>query len=75
MLLQGVDIQDVAQCHVSRCFLVEKSNNFLCRNMDFSSCNIFVYFPFYVPFAKVIGIFYKYKYSEKVVILRLVKKQ
>ena len=48
MLLQGVDIQDVAQCHVSRCFLVEKSNNFLWCNMDFPSCNIFVYFPFYV---------------------------
>ena len=51
MLLQGVDIQDVAQCHVSRCFLVEKSDNFLCRNMNFSSCNIFVCFPLYVTFA------------------------
>ncbi len=51
MLLQGVDIQDVAQCHVSRCFLVEKSNNFLCCNMNFSSCNIFVCFPLYVTFA------------------------
>ena len=65
MLLQGVDIQDVAQCHVSRCFLVEKSNNFLCCNMNFSSCNIFVCFPFCVTYAKIIGILYKYKSSEK----------
>ena len=46
MLLQGVDIQNVAWYHVSLCYIVEKSNNFLCCNMDFSSRNIFVYFPF-----------------------------
>lgn len=46
MLLQGVDIQDVAQCYVSPCYLAEKSDNFLWCNMDISPCNIFVYFPF-----------------------------
>ena len=66
MLLQGVDIQSVAKCYVSPCFLVEKSNNFLCCNMNFSSCNIFVCFPLFVTFAKEIGILYKYKYSGKV---------
>lgn len=65
MLLQGVDIQNVAQCYVSPCYLAEKSDNFLWCNMDISPCNIFVYFPFYVTFAKVIGILYKYKTSEK----------
>ena len=65
MLLQGIDIQSVAQRYVNLCFLVEKSNNFLWCNTNFSSCNIFVYFPLYVTLAKVIGIFYKYKSSEK----------
>ena len=48
MLLQGVDIQHVAQRHVNPCYLVGKSDNFLWCNMDFSSRNIFVYFPFFV---------------------------
>lgn len=46
MLLQGVDIQHVAWHHVIPCYPAEKSDNFLWCNMDFSSCNIFVYFPF-----------------------------
>ena len=58
MLLQGVDIQYVAQCHVIPCYFSEKSDNFLWCNTNFSSCNIFVYFPFFVLHLRKTLVYY-----------------